>query len=352
MSSSLKKITLSGSPAEIGFQHGTALSEQIKHNISFYKPLFLDNLGGEARVLELAGYLKDQIAAFNPAYITEIDHIARGAQLSEPLWLYALNARTELTLTKDPQECTAVVFPRSNIIGQTWDWSGHLEDQFVIMEIHFPSGHKILQLTEAGIIGKIGLNNRGLGQTLNILWSIDHVLLGVPIHIVLRAILESPTLDDAKKAVERSNGGKASNIITTYAGRAIDAEFCGDETIIHEIAGEGYAHTNHYLHSSRPIPIDETDLLNSLTRYHTALEKINEVTDFSTADMIAILSDRSAGENSILAKYQPATLMKMGFIGTLATIVMDLKTRTMLVRKGNPASARFDLDHFSEFRLT
>jgi isopenicillin-N N-acyltransferase-like protein len=341
MSFSLKEITLSGSPAEIGFQHGAALSEQIKHNIAFYRPLFLDNLGSEARVLELAGDLKDQIAAFNPDYITEIDHIARGAQLSEPLWLYALNARTELTLTRDLKECTAVVFPQTNKIGQTWDWSGHLEDHFVIMEINFPSGHQ-----------KIGLNNRGLGQTLNILWSIDHVLLGVPIHILLRAILESPTLEDAKKAVERSGGGKASNIIAAQAGRAFDAEFSGNETILYDIPGKGYAHTNHYLHSPRPIPIDETDLLNSLTRYETAQGKINAVADFSIADMIAILSDRSRGENSILTKYQPATLMKMGFIGTLATIVMDLTTRTMLVRKGNPASARFEMDGFSEFRLT
>jgi isopenicillin-N N-acyltransferase-like protein len=54
------------------------------------------------------------------------------------------------------------------MIGQTWDWAQRLEGHFVVMEIQFPSGHKLTQLTEAGIIGKIGFNNCGLGVTLNI----------------------------------------------------------------------------------------------------------------------------------------------------------------------------------------
>ena len=231
MTGRFQRITLSGSPEEIGLQHGRLLSEQIHRNIEFYKPIFLANLGDEAQVFQSSERIKEHIKAFNPDYVTEIDHLALGADVSEPLWLYALNARTELALTKQSDECTAMVFPQHKIIGQTWDWAQPLEDNSVVMEIQFPSGHKILQLTEAGIIGKIGLNNRGLGLTLNILWLRDRELSGVPIHIVLRAVLESQTLDDARQAINRSGGGNASNIIAAQAGRAFDVEFAGIDTV-------------------------------------------------------------------------------------------------------------------------
>jgi isopenicillin-N N-acyltransferase-like protein len=349
MTGELEKITLSGTPEEIGFQHGEILVEQIHRNIEFYKPLFLSNLSDEARVLQTAERFKEQIRGFNSDYITEIDHIALGAEVEEPLWLYALNSRTELTLTKTTHECTAVVLPQHNQIGQTWDWSQHLEDSFVVMEIQFPSGHKILQVTEAGIIGKIGMNNQGLGQTLNILWMDDKVLQGVPVHVLLRAILESTTLEDAKEVIDRSGRGKASNIIVAQSGRAFDVEFAGEEVFTHDIQTEVYAHTNHYLHSPEPITLDQSDPINSLTRYQTAMDSLSEIKEFSTQALLSVLSDQSNGEYPILRKYKPDEIEAMGCVGTLATIVMDVESQTMKVRKGNPSSPAFSIDNFIEF---
>ena len=348
MTGHFRKITLSGSPEEIGLQHGKLLSEQIHRNIEFYKPIFLANLGGEAQVLQSTGRIKEHIKAFNPKYITEIDHIALGAEVSEPLWLYAINARTELALTKHYTECTAMVFPQHNIIGQTWDWAQPLEDNSVIMEILFPSGHRILQLTEAGIIGKIGLNNCGLGLTLNILWILDRVLVGVPIHIVLRAVLESQTLEGARNAIIRSGVGKASNIIVAQAGHAFDIEFDGIDTYYHVIQDEVYTHTNHYIHSVKSIQIDETERANSIARYKKAVEELSKVGEFSTQEMISILSDQSNEENSILTAYKPDTQLGRGYCGTIATIVMDLEKRIMKVRKGNPSSPSFSIDSFTQ----
>jgi isopenicillin-N N-acyltransferase-like protein len=352
MTGHFRRITLSGSPEEIGFQHGKLLSEQIHRNIEFYKPIFLANLGDETQVLQLTEHIKEYINAFNPNYITEIDHIALGAEVSEPLWIYALNARTELALTKHYGECTAIVYPQHNIIGQTWDWAQSLEENSVIMEIQFPSGLQILQLTEAGIIGKIGLNNRGLGLTLNILWILDRVLLGVPIHILLRAVLESKTLEDARNTIYCSGNGKASNIIVAQAGQAFDIEFDGVDTIYHVIQqDEVYTHTNHYIHSAKSNQLDESEYAGSITRYKKAVEKLSKVEDFSTHEMISILSDQSNGENPILAAYKPDTQIEMGYCGTIATLVMDLAKRTMKIRKGNPSLPSFSVDSFTEFRI-
>jgi len=347
----MDKITLSGSPEEVGFQHGKILADQIHRNIAFYQSIFLSNLGEETKVLTLAESFKKQIEEFDPKYLKEIDHIALGADVSEPLWLYALNSRTELAITAGANECTAVVFPQRNLIGQTWDWAQHLENHSVIMEIEFPSGHRILQLTEAGIIGKIGLNNRGLGLTLNLLRIENRDLTDIPIHVLLRSVLESSTLEKAIRVIKRSGHGRASNIILAQAGRAFNVEFIGYDTCFYEIEDDGYIHTNHILHAPQSVQIADISYTDSLGRYTTAVEKLSALEEFSLQRMVSILSDQSNDEYPVLASYEPHPIKEMGHCGTLATIVMDLTRMTMKVRQGNPSSPAFAMNHFDEYYM-
>ena len=351
MSGSFEKISLSGTPEEIGFAHGLALADLIHKNIAFYQPIFLNNLGTEAKVLEAAAYFKHIIKQFNPDFVIEIDHIAKGANVSDPLWLYALNARTELALTMPFSECTALVFPQTNILGQTWDWAEQVEDTTVIMEITLPSGHKILQLTEAGIIGKIGQNNFGLGTTLNILWLKDNHLSGVPIHIVLRAILETKDIQEAKSIIARSSAGKASNVIVAHDHQAINVEFGNGLVAYHQITNKAYCHTNHCRHIVSSEKINEDEHENSLIRYKTVDLKLTYIVDYSIQDMIEILSDQSHGDNSILSPYSLDSEIDMGYCGTLATLVMDLDNGIMKVRKGNPATSIFGISDFREYHI-
>ena len=76
--------------------------------------------------------------------------MASGAKI-KPEYLFAMNARTELLLSPNYNECTAIAFPKKGILAQNWDWSSKLEDNSVVIEITKPNGLKILQLTEAGI---------------------------------------------------------------------------------------------------------------------------------------------------------------------------------------------------------
>lgn len=204
-------------------------------------------------------------------------------------------------------------------------------------------------MTEAGIIGKIGFNNHALGVTLNILWVKDQQLAGVPIHIMLRAVLEAQTLEDARSIINRSRNGKASNIIVSHTGRAFDVEFYGENTIYYDIQEPAYIHTNHYIHSNSSLSIDENDRASSISRYKTAVGEISKLEHFTTQEMISILSDNSGVESSILAAYKPDTQIEMGLCGTIATIIMDLENRSMKIRKGNPSLSSFSLDSFKEF---
>jgi isopenicillin-N N-acyltransferase-like protein len=348
---SIKTISLSGTPQEIGFQHGQLLADQVHHNIEFYKSLFLTTFGDESQILNAAEAFKESIRGYNPDYILEIDQIASGAGVSEPLWLYAINARTELSMLKAVHECTAIVCPKKDILAQTWDWAQKLEGNFFLMEISFPDGHKILQLAEAGIIGKIGLNNQGLGVTLNYLFD-EHVEFStVPIHIILRRVLESRTLEEAKNTARKSGIGKASNLIIAGHGQAVDIEFAGDLMEIYEIEGEVYVHTNHFLHAKPPNIVNEESFQNSVTRYTTAVKRLKNSSPFDAQKAIEILSDQTSGKSAILARYKPDPQEMLGDYGTLATIVMDLGKRSMLVRMGNPSNQAFAIDAFVEYRL-
>ena len=66
-------------------------------------------------------------------------------------------------------ECTALCFQPTALLGQNWDWSSQLENLAVLLQIRVSENMTIQMLTEPGIIGKIGMNSQGIAACLNIL---------------------------------------------------------------------------------------------------------------------------------------------------------------------------------------
>jgi len=325
------EIKISGTPRERGYAHGEYLSAEIEATIDIYATLFKKS---SAEIFDRAKHFRRVIYEYNPEYCEEIDAIAAGAKINDPLWIYALNSRSEI-LALDPNvhanECTALCFRSSSLMGQNWDWSRQLEELAVLMAIGISEEHTIHMLTEPGIIGKIGLNSYGVGTCLNILL-INKPLNGVPIHIVLRAILESQTIEEAKKKIQRSGNGKASNILFgDQSGNFNFVEFAGDETYLSESRNQCLVHTNHYL--ERPINPNAGDFRNSYTRYQIANEKTSTLSKFTIDEMKKILTDRSHHEFPIWRSYIHND--NLPEVGTVATVIMDLKAKQLHVRKGN-----------------
>ena len=158
MSNGFLQVAVSGRADERGFQHGRILADRIERTVEFYTRIF----GQSASVLvELANHFKQKIREFNGEYATEIESVAEGAGLDSS-YIYVLNARSEL-LSLKTNECTAIYFQKTGILGQNWDWASVLEPLTVLMRIEHPNGHVIQMITEPGIIGKIGLNSSGIG---------------------------------------------------------------------------------------------------------------------------------------------------------------------------------------------
>jgi isopenicillin-N N-acyltransferase-like protein len=331
------QITISGTPFERGRQHGQQLREKIAGTIAYYRSIFEMS---DAEIMRHARYFRETIQAFNPEYIEEIEGIALGAQV-ESLWVVALNARSEILSHQAggfATECTALYFSERSILGQNWDWGRALESLTVLLKIVRPDGHVIKMLTEPGIIGKIGMNNSGLACCLNILTT-GKPVKGLPVHVFLRAVLDCKSLSEVDGLLQGNAFGKASNVMVADAqGNGFSVEFCDQKTFRVELESGCLLHTNHYLgcaiNSSR-----DPAFKSSFARYEKATDLLSESKGRGVASMCELLSNESNPSLPIYRGYVPDVSLQE--LGTVFTVVMDLRQQIMHIRKGNGVAPCF-----------
>lgn len=346
---SFRPITIQGDAVHRGESYGRQLGDEILQTIEVYKELWQRE---DADILSRADCYRQLLRKHDDEkvrdYATEIDSIAKAIRLSRncefnPLWLFALNARTELlSLTAD--ECTSIYFQPTALLGQNWDWAECFEDLAILLTIVPEDGPTIWTLTEPGIIGKIGMNSAGIGVCLNILRcggagapSASNSIEGLPIHLTLRMILESPTLNAARQAIQSHAIHTTSNILVGDAtGCCFVVEFAGSEQHWLPCSDDVTYHTNHYCHDlarSRNEPF-ESDLQSSYVRYDRTKEILSHDSSFSMESMKRVLLDRT-GTLPINRPYRGYPIFpKQHEVGTVATLLMDLQQRKMEVLRG------------------
>lgn len=291
---------------------------------------------GDTDLLHQGLQFSDLIASFNPDYATEIEAIAAGAGLN-PRLIFALNSRSELFNNRSVPECTSVINTREGIIGQNWDWAEALEPLVVDMSIEAADGHRIRMLTEPGIIGKIGMNSAGIGVCLNIL-ACDHSLDGVPVHVLLRAILECRGLDEVGDLLAAYSSGKASHVLVgDRDGGCLSVEFAGCHSWRLQPEAGVLVHTNHYL--AEP-SLNERELYPS-TRERLDRARHLLARDGSRSGIRAMLLDQTEGEFSICRPYSPSGIPGFGPVGTVFTVIMDLRRGNMEIRAGSKGCGGF-----------
>ena len=352
-------IEVSGAARERGQRHGSQARVRIERSIATYARLFAycGITWQGARRLG-AGY-RDLIGDLDSALLAEIEGIASGAgrHVDEIL---ALNARTEIlppSYPGDPHphrskiaaanvrggvpdwgECTAVAVKPgqsttgTTLLAQNWDWLGAQRAALVLLRVRDAGGASCLTLTEAGMLAKIGFNRRGFGVCLNILRSTDdggHT--GVPVHVLLRALLERDSVADAVAFASKLSFGASSNVLCADAsGDTAALEFSPRGLEVVRGADAALCHTNHFLapaaarHQASLAPSLST--LPRLARI-TALTQARQG-KFSVADLQRMLRDEADGYLSICRSPDPA-LAPEACIETVASVVMDLGERVM-----------------------
>jgi len=332
---------LRGDPEEIGHQHGERLRKQIVLNWQFYSEsmfnnqlAFIENYGNQ--------YLR-AIKTFSDEYAIEIAALAKGAQM--PTWkIAALNSRTEILHRLNSisiGECTALYLPAQRVLGQNWDWMSQSEPLIAILKIERADGHKILQMTEPGIIGKIGLNSKGLGVCLNIIPGRQSPV-AVPIHIMLRAILDSDTLQAATDKLSHAAHGSFSNILMAdKSGDFVDIELSGTDMATVDYGDRLPVHTNHFLSHLKDKPDQPTnpELENSMTRHKRGTALTMQLDAIAgIPQMQSILTDGDGPQHPICRPYKP----RLEFmVGTVSSVIMDLPSRTLHVTRGSPGQSPY-----------
>lgn len=103
----------------------------------------------------------------------------------------------------------------SSYIAQNWDWQVGQRDNLIILHISSPSPASasytaglpdIAMVTEAGIIGKIGLNAAGVGVCQNAIRArgVDVASGRLPVHLAMRRVLESRSRKEAVNELKRT----------------------------------------------------------------------------------------------------------------------------------------------------
>ncbi|MFC5584804.1 C45 family autoproteolytic acyltransferase/hydrolase [Nitratireductor kimnyeongensis] len=317
-----------GGPRQRGLQIGAAFGDRIAQTLALYKAYFSrpDDV-----LLPVVARFRAVVDGFDPRYSAEIEGIAEGAEV-DPLWIHALNARSELLAAVSASECTVVHYTGTPFVGQNWDWSEELEDLVVLVRSEDERGRRFLTMTEPGLLAKIGLNDAGFCVCLNFLPT-PKPTNGLPSHVLLRALLDVGSWAEVEATLERAGTDRSLNLLVASAdGRCINVEYEGDAARRMEAGRPATIHTNHYLTCDAPV---EAELLENST---ARLDRVRALTAHGfpadLARLQSVLSDREHPEHAILAPYRDSDGF-LGRKGTVCTIAMNLARRQMHIRRGN-----------------
>lgn len=230
----------------------------------------------------------------------------------------------------------------SSILAQNWDWKYAQGPNLVQLVIKKEKG-TIAIITEAGIIGKIGLCSAGVGVCLNAITALGVSHDRLPVHLALRSCLEwALELEGEGKAraikerLEQHGVASAGHILLADEKEAFGLEVSFKDVVeVRKTVARGSTavlHSNHYVEEHPGVKLAGNAMGCSPAR----LARIEELFrsdegQVTSEQVVAWLQDED--------KY-PASICRdrksQGGSETLFGIVMDLKEGTARVKEGKP----------------
>lgn len=350
-------IEVSGGDFECGEAIGKALQQQVHENIESYMEVFVKEAGVTLEVVRKhAKRLIPAIQGYAPDLLMEMRGIGAGATATIED-IVALNARTEIMFglkakhkvrsgAEDGDECTSIgVLPSitadgHTIIGQNWDWRQIVADRTALLKIRKPNAPTILVFTEAGIVGKIGMNETGIGVLSNLLVSThDQGQQGIPVHVILRKILNARSLHEAIKSITATDRGTSGNfLVGARGGEVIDIEATPkDFTSILPEDDNILTHSNHFLSPEfRPIDIRKGVSAMTLIRHVRARRLLaRDSGTINVKSFMRVFRDHFSYPHGICRHVDDSdSVLDRTLTG--ASMIMDLDANTMDIAKGPP----------------
>jgi isopenicillin-N N-acyltransferase-like protein len=351
-------IISEGDPFTRGLSLGRNQTERVTHTITAYMEIFAQTAGlKRTAVFAHAERFIPTIGSYAPHLLEEMRGIAEGASrdLRE---IIAINARTELMYgVTQRSECTSIGIGKSASadghirLAQNWDWRPTLAGSLILWVLRRADGPDLLTLTEAGMVGKIGINAMGLAMCINLLISdTDHAGPAVPMHIILRRILEEAhSVEEAIALIGTTDRCTSCfHLLADRSGAPVGVEATpAGQHVLHAKKGV-LTHTNHcvapelFAHDTNARDYPETLARGERAQALTNARIIDE--DY----LPGILADHETSPGSICLHLEPGTPLEENN-ESIASIIFDLTAGTMDIAEGPPCENtyhRYSLDDY------
>ncbi len=338
-------------PHNRGLEFGKAHADQIRANISIYHKMFEARGGSSSDILSAGNAALAATKSFAPPLYEEMRAIAEGAML-EPALIGMLNARTEILAllnAKTRGECSTVIHVPAGdqppVAVQTWDWFSALRESWLVWEIPLADGSVTKTMTEYGIVGKSGMNTRGLGVLFTILHHAhDGKHIGVPVHVVSRWLLDSaPTISRAAQlaASAQVSASSSLNLVSYEDGisSAITVELYPNGPGFVLPQDNGFLlHTNHFLASNpKALDTEPKSFPDTLLRYDLLKRRTAALRDITSQSVLKVMASHSGSSEAVCCHHDVAADEASRY-DTLSTVVIDLAKATLSVHAGGPCT--------------
>jgi isopenicillin-N N-acyltransferase like protein len=195
-------------------------------------------------------------------------------------------------------------------------------------------------ITEAGIIGKIGLNSAGVGFCINAIRARGVDFTRLPVHLAIRAALDSTSKSSALATLDKAGVASAVHLLIGDATGSTSVEYSNLDIIKFEMEDGQIAHSNHFIvkHAEGVKPASfSADSLERIVRARELLAeaKAGREKEPTVRVMERMLEDEKGlpgAINRVATEISPST--------TLFGIVMDLKEKRASVRVGRPTQCK------------
>ena len=348
-------VIIKGDARSRGRMYGELARQRIHNTIKSYKILFKHWAALDwQRAQEEALKFEPCIESYDSEALEEIRGIAEGSKVGFGEIL-ALNVRYEVVFASSIfHECTsAVALPEVTkthhlIMGQNWDWISTAAESCILLRIEQPNRPSIVTFVEAGLLAKTGINSAGIALCANALSCDEFKPHKVPMHVILRGILNSANLSDALAAVIRAERASSCNyLIGSREGDAIDLE-ATPSRVFHLYPKNGVmGHANNFEHDQAAVhDLGKISFPDSIIRGSRTSKLLSaNAGQIGIETFQHVFRDHVGFPNSI-CNHENHSRDCQERLRTLGSVIYDLTDMRMWIADGNPC------DHdYREIRL-
>ncbi len=267
----IRVLEMSGSHYDMGYQHGLAYKDGIRHFATervrlSSNPLWAGNSLSQAEVIGLAEACIEEHRLYSPDLLNELQGMAAatGVSVAELIivcgytdfidTVYAAKPLTKpVPAHAGADNCTAFLVPehktatQQGFYGQTWDMHDSATEHVILLRGKPQNKPEFLAFTTVGCVGMIGMNSEGVAIGINNLSAIDGQI-GVTWNFVVRKALEQSNAKDALACITEAKLAGAHNyMLMDKSGMGFNVEAMSSKTVITELKNEPLVHTNHCL---------------------------------------------------------------------------------------------------------